>query len=139
MDGATTRWLLPALGFLVLTGVLGVTIKLALRHVDWPVILLWTGIVYFVLAGAALLTGRASIGFGPGHAWAATSGLCAALGLICSFIALRNADAVVAVPVMSAYPLVTVLASVAVLSESLSLSKAAGMLLILTGVVVLAR
>jgi uncharacterized membrane protein len=139
MDGATTRWLLPALGFLVLTGVLGVTIKLALRHVDWPVILLWTGIVYFVLAGAALLTGHASIGFGPGDAWAATSGVCAALGLICSFIALRHADAVVAVPVMSAYPLVTVLASVAVLSESLSLSKAAGMLLILTGVVVLAR
>lgn len=139
MHDATTRWLLPALGFLVLTGVLGVTIKLALRHVEWPVLLVWTGIVYFVLAGAVILTGRASISFGPGIGWAVASGVCAAGGLICSFVALKHADAVVAVPVMSAYPLVTVGASVLVLGEALSGSKLAGMLLVLAGVVVLAR
>jgi uncharacterized membrane protein len=139
MDEATTRWLLPALGFVALTGILGVTIKLALRHVDWPVLLLWTGVVYSVLAGAVIVTGTASVSLGPGVAWAIASGLAAALGLICSFIALRHADAVVAVPVMSAYPIVTVLASLAVLGETLSPPKVGGVLLVVAGLIVLAR
>lgn len=139
MDDATSRWLIPALGFVVLTGLLGVTIKLALRNVEWPVLLLWTGIVYFVLAGGAIVSGQVSLGFGPGVGWAAVSGVCAAAGLICSFVALRHADAVVAVPVMSAYPVVTVAASLAFLSESISASKVAGMGLVLAGVIVLAR
>ena len=139
MDAATGRWLLPALGFVLFTGLLGVTIKLALRHVDWPVILLWTGIVYCALAGLTLVTGQASLGFGPGVGWAALSGVLAAAGLICSFVALRHADAVVAVPVMSTYPVVTVIASVAILSESVSAPRILGVLLVLAGVVVLVR
>jgi drug/metabolite transporter (DMT)-like permease len=139
MDEATSRWLLPALGFVVLTGLLGVTVKLALRNVEWPVLLLWTGIVYFVLAVGALATRQVGFGFGPGVGWAAVSGVCAAGGLICSFVALRHADAVVAVPVMSTYPVITVIASAAVLAEAMSASKVAGMLLVLAGVVVLAR
>jgi uncharacterized membrane protein len=139
MEAATGRWLLPALGFVLFTGLLGVTIKLALRNVEWPVLLLWTGVVYFVAAGIALVTGQAGFRIGPGVGWAAVSGVFAAAGLVCSFVALRNADAVVAVPVMSTYPVVTVIASVAVLAESLSASRAAGVLLVLAGVLVLAR
>jgi len=61
------------------------------------------------------------------------------VGLIGSFIALRHADAVVAVPVMSMYRVVTVVASLAFLGESLSLSKLLGVLLVLAGVIVLVR
>jgi drug/metabolite transporter (DMT)-like permease len=139
MDAATGRWLIPALGFVLSTGMLGVTIKLALRDVEWPVLLLWTGIVYCVLAVVALASGHASLGLGPGVGWAAVSGAFAAAGLVCSFVALRHADAVVAVPVMSTYPVVTVIASVAILSESLSVPRIGGVLLILAGVVLLAR
>jgi uncharacterized membrane protein len=139
MDSATGRWLLPALVFVLFTGLLGVTIKLALRHVEWPYILLWTGIVYCVLAVITLATGHATLGLGPGIGWAAASGLFAAIGLIGSFVALRHADAVVAVPVMSTYPVVTVIASVAILSEPISVPRIVGVLLILTGVIVLAR
>lgn len=139
MDATTGRWLIPALGFVLVTGLLGVTIKLALRNLDWPVLLLWTGIVYCALAGFALATGRASLGFGPGVGWAVVSGVFAASGLIFSFVALRHADAVVAVPVMSMYPVVTVIASVAVLAESVSVSRILGVLLVLVGVVVLVR
>ena len=139
MDATTGRWLLPALGFVLFTGLLGVTIKLALRHVDWPVILLWTGVVYCVLAGLALATGQASLGFGPGVGWAVVSGVFAAAGLVCSFVALRHADAVVAVPVMSTYPVVTVIAAVAVLNESVSVPRILGVLLVLVGVVLLVR
>ena len=139
MEAATARWLIPALGFVLFTGLLGVTIKLALRDLEWPMLLLWTGIVYSVLGAGALATGQASLGFGPGVGWAAVSGAFAAAGLVCSFVALRHAEAVVAVPVMSTYPVVTVIASVAILSEALSPTRVAGVLLILAGVVVLGR
>lgn len=133
------RWLLPALGFVLLTGLLGVTIKLALRDVKWPELLIWTAMVYAVLAlGSAVLAGN-TVHLNRGTPWALLSGICAAMGLICSFIALRHAKAVVAVPVMSAYPVVTVLASVAFLRESISLSRVAGIGLVLAGVVLLAR
>jgi bacterial/archaeal transporter family protein len=139
MDSATSRWLIPALVFVLFTGLLGVTIKLALRHVEWPYILLWTGIVYSVLAVITLATGHATVSFGPGIGWAAASGLFAAVGLIGSFVALQHAPAVVAVPVMSTYPVVTVIASLAVLGESMSATKVLGVLLVLAGVLVLVR
>ena len=139
MSAATSRWLIPALGFVLWTGLLGVTIKLALRNLDWPVLLLWTGIVYSVLAVCVLATGAGSLGLGPGVGWAAVSGVAAAAGLICSFVALRHADAVVAVPVMSTYPVVTVIASLAILGESMSVTKILGVLLVLAGVIVLVR
>ena len=63
MSSATSRWLIPALAFVLFTGLLGVTIKLALRSVEWPVILLWTGIVYSVLAITVIATGVVSFGF----------------------------------------------------------------------------
>jgi uncharacterized membrane protein len=135
----TNKWILPALGFVLLTGLLGVTIKLALRDVKWPEILIWTAIVYAVLAlGSIVLTGN-TLHLNRGAPWALLSGIAAAVGLICSFIALRHAKAVVAVPVMSAYPVVTLLASVAFLRESISLTRAAGVALVLTGVVLLTR
>jgi len=136
---ATSRWLVPALGFAVLTGILGVMIKLSLRHADWTAILVWTAIVYATLAIGAVATGQASLYVGHGWWWTMAAGVTAALGLICSFVALRHADAVVAVPVMSAYPIVTVAASLAFLSESFSTTRAIGMALVLVGVVVLAR
>jgi drug/metabolite transporter (DMT)-like permease len=112
---------------------------LALRDVDWPVILLWTAIVYAALAAGSAALGNTALHLDAGGGWALASGLCAAIGLILSFIALRHADAVVAVPVMASYPVVTVLASLAFLGESVTPAKIAGVLLVVTGVVMLAR
>jgi len=135
----TGRWLLPALGFMLMTGLLGVTVELALRHVDWPVILLWTAIVHVALAAGSAALGNTALHLDVGGGWALASGLCAAIGLILSFIALRHADAVVAVPVMACYPVVTVLASLAFLGESITSAKGVGVMLIVTGVILLAR
>src|SRR5438105_384837 len=135
----TNKWILPALGFVLLTGLLGVTIKLALRDVKWPEILIWTAIVYAALALGSIALGGNALHLNRGAPWALVSGICAAVGLICSFIALRHAKAVVAVPVMSAYPVVTLLASVTFLRESISPSRAAGIALVLIGVILLAR
>ena len=133
------KWLPPALGFVLLSGLLGVTIKLALRDVNWPELLTWTAIVYAVLTLISIPLGNSKLHLGAGAAWGVASGLCAAVGLICSFVALRHARAVIAVPVMSAYPVVTVVASVLVLREPFSATKAVGAGLVLAGVIVLAR
>lgn len=133
------KWLPPALGFVVLTGLLGVTIKLALRDVKWPELLTWTAIVYVALALVSVALGNSKLHLGAGAAWGIVSGFCAAAGLICSFVALRHARAVIAVPVMSAYPVVTVAASVLFLRESFSPIKGLGMGFVLVGVVLLAR
>lgn len=136
---SANKWILPALGFVLVTGVLGITIKLALRHVKWPELLLWAALVYAALAVVSLFLGNKTIHLGAGGAWGLASGICAASGLIFSFVALRHAPAVVAVPVMSAYPVVTVIGSLIFLGESFSASKAVGAALVLTGVVLLAR
>jgi drug/metabolite transporter (DMT)-like permease len=133
------KWLPPALGFVVLSGLLGVTIKLALRDVRWPELLTWTAIVYAVLTLVSIPLGNTKMHLGAGAAWGVASGLCAAVGLICSFVALRHARAVIAVPVMSAYPVVTVLASIVFLREPFSPMKALGMGFVLAGVILLAR
>jgi len=133
------KWLPPALGFVLLSGLLGVTIKLALRDVRWPELLTWTAIVYVVLTLVSIPLGNSRLHLGAGAGWGIASGLCAAVGLICSFVALRHTRAVIAVPVMSAYPVVTVLASVIFLREPFSPMRALGVGLVLTGVILLAR
>jgi uncharacterized membrane protein YfcA len=52
-----TNWLLPALGFVLATGLVGVTSKLALRSVDWPELVLWTTGAYLIASAALLLSG----------------------------------------------------------------------------------
>lgn len=135
----TTKWLLPALGFIVVTGLLGVTVKLALRHLKWPELLMWTAIVYVVLALGSVALGNRTMHLDVGALWALASGICAAAGFIFASIALRYADAGVAVPVMAAYPLVTMAGSIAFLAESFSPSRAIGAALVVSGVVLLTR
>jgi hypothetical protein len=94
---SANRWLLPALGFVLLTGLLGITIKLALRDVRWPELLIWTAIVYAMLAVGSIPLGNTRMHLGMGAVWAVASGLCAAVGLICSFVALRHASPIVAI------------------------------------------
>jgi transporter family protein len=55
------------------------------------------------------------------------------------FLAVDAADVSRVVPVTAAYPLVTVLAAVLVLSESISIERAVGMLLVVIGVIMLSR
>jgi uncharacterized membrane protein len=136
---SVNKWLPPALGFVVLSGLLGVTIKLALRDVKWPELLTWTAIVYVVLTLVSIALGNSKLHLGAGAAWGVASGLCAAVGLICSFVALRHARAVIAVPVMSTYPVVTVVASIIFLREPFSVTRALGVGFVLTGVILLAR
>jgi transporter family protein len=133
------HWLLPACGFILATGVFGVTAKLALRHVSWTELVIWTTMVYGVISAVLLATGKAGIHGGRGGLYSLTTGVCASSGLLFAFLALDRAKASTAVPFMSAYPIVTVLLSILVLSERITLAQGAGIGLVLLGVILLSR
>jgi uncharacterized membrane protein len=135
----TRFWLIPATGFVIATGLSGVTTKLALKHVPWTGIVMWTTIVYGAVSLALLATGRGELSGGLGGVFCVITGTCAALGLLLTVVTLREARVSTAVPYMAAYPLVTILLSALVLSERLSAGKILGAALVVGGLVLLAR
>lgn len=134
---AMSGWVVPALFYIALLGSLGVTTKLALDHVGWQDIIVWTTVVYIVISGAMLLLGQARIGFGPGTDAAIASGVLASTALVALYIALGRGEAGVVVPFTSAYPVVTLGLSALVLSEKITPFKAGGALLVVIGVVLI--
>jgi bacterial/archaeal transporter family protein len=133
-----SAWLLPTLGYVVTVGLLGVTSKLALRDMSWQELMLWLPIAY-----AAYAIGLAAIGTrfptGSGWGWAAASSACGGTALVLLSVALAKGEASRVVPISSVYPLVTVVASVAFLSERFTLTRGVGTALVVLGVVLLSR
>ncbi len=129
-------WLIPTLLYVVAVGALGVTGSLALRTLDWPDLILWTGIGYVLVASTLLISGQTAIHYTAGTAWAMTSGALAIGGLILFYVALGAGDAGKVVSISAAYPAVTLVLAAAFLSESLTIGRAVGAALIMGGVVI---
>lgn len=133
------RWVVPAAIYVLALGSLGVTIKLALRTVTWPDVLVWTAIVYAATAFVLTALGRVSLGWSGGDRWALASGALAVVGIITLYLALDVADASRVVPATAAYPVLTLLLGVAVLAEKVTPGRVAGTLLIVLGVALVGR
>jgi transporter family protein len=130
-------WLLPSLAYIVLLGALGVTTKLALRDVSWHDVILWTAAAYLVIAVVMLALGQARFGTGTGDFWAVVSAVLASSALIMFYVALGRGEASRVVPLTSAYPLVTVVLSMIVLSEEVTVVRGLAALVVIAGVVLL--
>ena len=130
-------WLLPALGFVVATGCIGVTTKLALRSTDWPQLLLWTTLAYVIAAAVLLSLGKGRLDWTSDTPWALATGVLPVVSLVMFFIAIGSAEVSRVVPVTSAYPLVTAAISMLVLGEAMTFSRGVAILLILIGVIML--
>jgi|tagenome__1003787_1003787.scaffolds.fasta_scaffold20826449_2 transporter family protein len=128
-------WLLPTLYYVVAVGALGVTGKLALRTLDWPDLILWTGAGYIVVASFLLATGQTSLRVSHDTGWAIASGALAISGLIALYLALGHGDAGKVISITAAYPAVTLVLAAAFLSEALTAGRVAGTALIIAGVV----
>lgn len=133
----TFSWLAPALAYVVVLGAVGVTSKLALRTMSWQEMLLWTAVLYAIAAVAVMLTGKAGFHWETNTWWALVSALCVVSALVFFYLALGAGEASKVVPVTAAYPAVTFVLSVMVLSEHISAVKVGGLLLVMGGVVVL--
>jgi transporter family protein len=131
------HWLVPTVAFILATGALGVTSKLALRTLAWQDLVLWVGIAYMVGAAVVVARGHASLRPVRGTPWAIGSAAIAICAIIALYLALSIGDVSKVVPVAAAYPAVTLILSAMVLSERLSIARVGGMCLVVAGVVVL--
>lgn len=134
------EWLLPTVGFILMLAVQGITIKLALRHVHWLTILGWTSIVYGMLLGVLTVTGSIRFVFVEsklGTLFAILSGVAAAGGFVLMNVALSRGKATEVVPVGAAYPVVSAVLGVLILGESLSRFRMLGILIVVSGLVIL--
>jgi transporter family protein len=134
-----SNWVLPTVGYILTLGFLGVTVKLALRTITWQQIVLFVPIAYVLVSLGLVLLGGTRLPLNVGGAWAALTAVLASSGLILFFVALRYGDASKVVPISSAYPIVTVLASAALLSERITLTRGIGTAVVVVGHILLGR
>ena len=132
-------WVLPMAVYIVLLGATGVTTKLALRTIEWRQLVLWLPICYLIFCVGFVILNGTRFPLGVGGAWAAVTALCATGALILFFYALTQGDASVVVPVGSAAPVVTLVGSALFLSESITMPRVVGTLLVVAGVVLISR
>lgn len=132
-----TAWILPSLVYIFFMGALGVTTKLALRHMGWQDVIVWTTIVYVVISGGMLLFGQARVVVGAGSVAAIASAVLASTALVAFYVALGRGDASIVVPFTSVYPLVTLVLSALVLSEHITPLRGAGAVVVIIGVAML--
>lgn len=130
-------WILPALGYVVLVGIAGITTKVALRTIEWQQIVYWVPVAYAFLSIILYLVYHKPMVLGTGGGWAIVTAFAAAGGLICFFYALSKGDASVVVPTTSAYPVVALAGGALFLSESITLTRLIGTALVIAGVVVI--
>jgi transporter family protein len=131
-------WVLPALGYILALGAMGITSKIAVQRVGWQELVLWTAAVYFVVATFLIASGQIrAVHWGYGSLMAVFSGVLAATGLILFFIVVKEANVSRAVPFMASYPVVTIILAFFIFSEKLTLVQAAGAALVVAGLVVL--
>jgi transporter family protein len=130
-------WFAPTLAYIAAVGALGVTAKLALRTLSWPDIVLWTGVGYIAVAAVLLAVGRTELRVVHDTPWAMLSGALAITGLVMLSVALGRGQASTVTAVSAGYPAVTLVLAAAFLAEGVSVARAAGVGLVICGVVVL--
>jgi transporter family protein len=135
--GKTAAWLVPALGFGVITGALGVTSKLALDDLDWREIVVWTAVAYAFVSVPVLATELLQAWPASGLRWGLLSGALAAGALVMLFLALEPGEVSQVVPITSSYPIVTVALAAALLSERVTRRHVAATGLVIVGVILL--
>ena len=131
-------WLLWSLFYVMVTGALGITSRLALRDLQWQNLVLWTAVGYALVAIVLLSTGQGAVRFAAGTGWAIASAGAAIGGLIALYLALGSGEASKVIPITAAYPAVTVLLAAIVLSETLSPLRILGTALVIAGAVMVA-
>lgn len=132
-------WVAPTAAYVLAIGALGVTSKLALDHISWQSLIAWTMVVYIIVGVALMAGGTASLSPGPGTPVALLSGALAVGGLIALYVALGRGDVSLVVPVSSVYPIVTAVLGALVLAERVTLGRALGVLVVVTGLVIVTR
>lgn len=138
-------WLVPTIAYVLLVGVFGIAARYGLRQVTWQGLLGLTTVAYvvvFALVAAFGLRFRAEGARGnSGLDWsmAALSAFIAPATIVLFYVAITRGPVTKIVPITSVYPLVTVLVGALVLSEKVTWQTGVGVVLIVSGVLLLGR
>ena len=131
------NWLVPAIGYVLALGALGITSKLALESLSWQQLLPWTLLAYGVAVAVLMGLHQTDWHWHAGTGWAVATAALAVGSLVLLFVALGLGEASKVVPVTAAYPAATVVLAALFLGENISPARVAGMLMVIGGVVVL--
>ena len=139
--GVIPTWFLGALGYVLAVGLVGITTKLSLRYVSWPVLLFSSTLSYLILTTAVGIKRGFAI---PSIAasWLAPvliTGILISVSFVFFMLALEDGEVSQVVPITATYPLVTALVASVFLSESLEPTRVAGIVLIVVGAILVAR
>jgi transporter family protein len=130
-------WMIPTLVYVLCLGVFGITGKLALQNLEWPDLILWSGLGYIVVVGVLLATGETELRIVTGTGWAVVSAGVAITALIALYLALGAGEAGKVTAISASYPVITLFLASVVLSEPASLVRWAGAGLVVGGVILL--
>lgn len=135
------NWVVLSSVALVLWGITGVTQKLSTNNISFQRSFVWFGVAFFgisaLLAAVFPLEWRVAL---PVVLLAALGGLLNGLGALTSFAALESGGkASIVIPLVSLYPLVTVVCACVFLGERLTTRQMAGIVCALVAVVLLSQ
>jgi bacterial/archaeal transporter family protein len=119
-------WLICALYYVFSLGALGITSSKALVHLQWPDLILWTGMGYIAVVAFLLITHNTAVRITSGSWWAILSAGLAISALISLYVGLQHGSAAKVVTVGAAYPAVTVVLAALFLSERLTVPHVLG-------------
>lgn len=132
-------WLLPSLVFAAVSGLIGVSTKLALRDLPPLNLFLWAAFAYAIAGAGALASGISVDPLAPGVPWAIASGILASTALLIRFKALRSGEVGKVMPVTAGYPVVSVVIAVPLFAEVLTAERAIGTALVVGGIAILGQ
>jgi len=137
-------WLVLSILVILAWGFWGLALKYASLSLEWQYVYvasaLGASIVYATATLILAITGRlAQTSDFKGLGVAVLGGLLGALGGLMLIVALRLGQASVIVPLTSIYPAVTAALSIALLGESVTARKIAGIILAILAVILLSR
>lgn len=132
-------WIAPSIGFVVVSGLIGITTKLALRGLPPRQLFFWAAIAYAATGLIALGTGAGFSLVMPGAALAMLSGGLAAAGLWVRFVALQSGEVSKVIPVTATYPAVSVAAAALLLGEGITQLRLLGTACVVGGIAILGQ
>jgi len=133
------EWLPFAVAFAACNGGLSIAIKLAMPGIGWTQVVHWSTLAYIVTSAIVVVAGGWTLPLGAGVGWAILFGIFAAGGLVFLFLALERGDASLVVPIGASYPVVSAILASIFLTEVITPLRAAGILLVVAGAVVIGR
>ena len=128
-------WVWLAIGSTVAYGLWGFFLRLGTGS-GWREVVFWSIITEALVIGAFLFPRNMNL---QPLKWGVLAGLCAALGLILTALALWKGRTSLPIPVGALYPAVTILLAFIFLKEPLSIPKISGLILTILAIWLLSK